>query len=189
MNHIFVRLLKKTSRSLLVYVAGGALLTTAAVVLSLLGTLSRVSSLRTPGGVPITTRGAYSVPTAHKSGWGESAIKTLATWSPIRVANACGMGASSCFKCHNSGRGPAISNDAWHADHEQVNNDCVGCHQGSPYLLKKSLAHAGLIADPRLVPAKACATCHQSANLKTLVAAYMKAGVPPKKTSAPPQQK
>lgn len=131
---------------------------------------------------PLSSPAHYTYHTPAPAGWGASAIRKIhysfAACSPIAAANACGMGASSCFKCHASGRGPAISKSPWHSDHEQVNNDCVGCHQGSPWILKKSLAHAGMIANPLTVPEKSCATCHQGANISKLVASYTKLSTP-----------
>src|SRR5674476_843754 len=63
------------------------------------------------------------------SGWGREAIgnvrEYVAAISPIANANACGMGASSCFKCHNGIRAEAPKMDAktapWHFNHESVN--------------------------------------------------------------------
>ena len=174
MNRAFNSILKKASRSVFFYATCITLLTVVAVVWSILS-----ASPETPSVVH-----AYSAPAAHKGAWGESAISSFhgsfAACSPIAAANACGMGASSCFKCHTSGRGPAIDNSVWHTDHQQVDNDCVGCHKGSPWIMKKSLAHAGLIADPRTTPQTSCATCHQGGDLKKLVASYMKVNAPQK---------
>ena len=102
------------------------------------------------------------------SGWGREAIghvqEYVAAISPIANANACGMGASSCFKCHNGIRAIAPKMDAktapWHVNHESVNGDCVGCHKGNERLIKKELAHTGLIKDPRMRVADTCDTCH-----------------------------
>ena len=176
MSRVFVGMLKRVSRSALFYATCITLLTVVAVAWSLLAA--------TPS-APSAMHAYSSAPAAHKGGWGESAISSFhgsfSACSPIAAANACGMGASSCFKCHSSCRGPAIDNSVWHTDHAQVNNDCVGCHKGSPWILRKSLAHAGLIADPRMTPEKSCATCHQGRNLKDLVANYMKVSAPQQK--------
>ncbi len=67
------------------------------------------------------------------TGWGSESLVELQTGlekiSPIALANACGMGASSCFKCHNGKRAAAANMDAakapWHADHKKVNNSQV----------------------------------------------------------------
>ena len=117
-----------------------------------------------------------------RSGWGQESISGLrgyaAALSPIANANACGMGASSCFKCHNGARAPAPKMDAktapWHKDHSSVNGDCVGCHKGNDRLIKKELAHTGLIKDPRTKVAATCETCHKSGNAAQLNSRYQK---------------
>ncbi|HKJ89096.1 MAG TPA: hypothetical protein VKA48_11390 [Gammaproteobacteria bacterium] len=101
--------------------------------------------------------------------------------APIRVANACGIGATSCFKCHNKGRrGPAPAMDAktdpWHPDHSEVNHDCDGCHQGNPRLMVKGIAHRDMFADPRKHPQKACASCHAGAKVSKLLSKYKNVG-------------
>lgn len=97
---------------------------------------------------------------------------------PIRVANACGLGASSCFRCHNGRRAGAPPMDPeqnpWHVQHQTVNNSCAGCHQGNPRLMKEEIAHAGMFADPRQQPAEACFSCHTSADAQGLVDTYLK---------------
>lgn len=115
------------------------------------------------------------------SGWGQEAIGGLqeyaAVLSPIASANACGMGASSCFKCHNGTRAAAPKMDAktapWHWDHKSVNGDCVGCHKGNERLIKKELAHTELIKDPR-VKVATCDACHKSGNTAELNKRYQK---------------
>lgn len=95
---------------------------------------------------------------------------------PIRLANACGLGASSCFRCHNGKRAPAPGGGAeknpWHVQHQTVNYSCAGCHQGNPRLMKQNIAHKGLLADPRKDPATGCFGCHTSADAQSLVDAY-----------------
>ncbi len=176
MSQVFIRTFKRASHSILFYATCITILTVVAVVWSLLSA--------TPP-MPRSALHTHRMPAVHKNGWGASAISNIhesfATCSPIAAANACGMGASSCFKCHSSGRGPAVSDSPWHTDHEPVNNDCVGCHGGSPWILRKSLAHAGLIADPLKVPQKACASCHQNGDVSKLVAGYMKVSAPQQK--------
>lgn len=97
---------------------------------------------------------------------------------PIRVANACGLGASSCFRCHNGKRaeepGSDPAKDPWHVHHKTVNNSCVGCHQGNPRLMKQDIAHKDLVANPRMEPATSCFTCHTSADAQGLVDVYLK---------------
>ncbi len=102
-------------------------------------------------------------------GWGAETIADLQTglrqFSPIALANACGMGASSCFKCHNGKRAAAPGMDAakspWHVNHNKVNNSCVGCHKGNPRLMKEDLAHAGMLKGPK-GGKEACGSCHTS---------------------------
>lgn len=115
---------------------------------------------------------------AAPSGWGAEAIAdvrdAMRAVSPIAEANACGMGASSCFKCHNGTRAKAPGNDAWHNDHRSVDNSCAGCHKGNARLIKKELAHADMVKDPRPKAAELCASCHKSGNLADLTKAYAK---------------
>ncbi len=109
------------------------------------------------------------VQTAGTGGWGTESLMEvrdgLSQFSPIALANACGMGASSCFKCHNGKRAAAPTMDAakapWHADHKKVNNSCVGCHKGNPRLMKEAMAHSGMLKAPR-EGAEACGSCHKS---------------------------
>ncbi len=116
------------------------------------------------------------------SGWGEEAIGDLreyaAALSPIASANACGMGASSCFKCHNGTRAAAPKMDAkagpWHLEHKSVNGSCVGCHKGKDRLVKKELAHEGMIKNPRVKAADTCDACHKSGNTAELNKRYQK---------------
>ena len=116
------------------------------------------------------------------SGWGQEAITDLreyaAALSPIASANACGMGASSCFKCHNGTRAAAPKMDRktapWHLDHKSVNGSCVGCHKGKDRLIKKELAHEGMIIDSRLKVAEACDVCHKTGNSAELNKRYQK---------------
>lgn len=101
------------------------------------------------------------------SGWGSETLQavggSLQNLSPIPLANACGLGASSCFRCHNDRRAPAPAKGPeapWHVEHDKVNYSCAGCHQGNPRILKKDIAHANLIANSVSEPAKTCASCH-----------------------------
>ena len=131
-------------------------------------------------------------PVAGGSGWGDEVQHAIAALSPIQLANACGLGASSCFKCHNDKRAalPVMKNP-WHDDHRKSNYSCAGCHKGNPRLLKKRLAHRELIADPRLAPRR-CKVCHLSDEPSGLVARYQNpqprkrpAKTVPMKTSKP----
>ena len=113
-------------------------------------------------------------------GWGSEALQSIhanvALFSPIKPANACGLGASSCFKCHNGSRAKApdmeLKTAPWHVQHEKVNYSCAGCHAGNPRLMKKDLAHTRLIIDPRTEPTKTCFTCHEGADKNDLLKTY-----------------
>lgn len=116
----------------------------------------------------------------EQEGWGSEVLQAIyengVLQSPIRLANACGLGASSCFKCHNGSRAekpkmdPATS--PWHAQHATVNNSCAGCHQGNPRIIKKEVAHANLVADPRAASVELCAACHSGGNAADLLKTY-----------------
>lgn len=103
------------------------------------------------------------------AGWGAEAVSALADSaskvSPIPLANACGLGASSCFKCHNGTRAAKPEMDAakapWHANHAKVNNSCVGCHKGNSRIMKEDVAHAKMVAKPRDNTADSCGSCHK----------------------------
>ncbi|MFA5371237.1 MAG: hypothetical protein WC053_07295 [Sideroxydans sp.] len=106
---------------------------------------------------------------AVATGWGAEATAAVAEGvarlSPISLANACGLGASSCFKCHNGKRAAKPDMDAvkspWHAQHKKVNNSCVGCHNGNSRIMKQDIAHAKMISKPRDNTTDACGNCHQ----------------------------
>ncbi|MDO9226066.1 MAG: cytochrome c3 family protein [Pseudomonadota bacterium] len=132
-------------------------------------------------GVALFAAGGKSIEgttTAQSQAWGSESLADLRSGldmiSPIALANACGMGASSCFKCHNGKRASAPNMDAakapWHAQHKKVNNSCVGCHKGNPRLMKEDMAHAGMLKGPR-AGADACGDCHKS-DLAKLEAVY-----------------
>jgi hypothetical protein len=107
--------------------------------------------------------------------WGEEALATQADrgWpqSLIAPANACGLGASSCFQCHNGFRASAPSAERWHAQHDGVNHSCAGCHKGNARIMREEMAHRNMIADPRTQPAESCASCHRE-DLDQLVSSY-----------------
>jgi len=113
------------------------------------------------------------------TGWGGEATAALvegaAQLSPIALANACGLGASSCFKCHNGKRADQPGMDAnkspWHAQHAKVNNSCVGCHKGNSRIMKEDVAHAKMLAKPRDNSADACGSCHKG-DLSKVQGAY-----------------
>jgi hypothetical protein len=99
----------------------------------------------------------------------------------VRPANACGLGASSCFRCHNGQRAPEPATDPatapWHGEHARVNHSCAGCHKGNPRLMREQMAHQGMIVDPRKSPDETCASCHRSASeLEDLLARYQGIG-------------
>lgn len=115
-----------------------------------------------------------------QDGWGSEVLQAIyangVLQSPIRLANACGLGASSCFKCHNGSRAekpkmdPATS--PWHTQHATVNNSCAGCHRGNPRIIKKEVAHANLVADPRSPSAELCTACHSGGDAADLLKSY-----------------
>jgi hypothetical protein len=115
-----------------------------------------------------------------KEGWGAESLAAVhegvSGFSLISVANACGLGASSCFKCHNGTRADAPNEDPatapWHAEHRTVNNSCAGCHNGNPRIIRKEMAHNKLIANPRQHTEQSCASCH-SADADTKVTRYL----------------
>jgi hypothetical protein len=112
-------------------------------------------------------------------GWGAEAARASSasdlSWLPMAPANACGLGASSCFKCHNGKRADAPNTDPvkapWHAQHAKVDNSCVGCHKGNPRVMKQELAHAKMIAKPKDNSQQSCSTCH-TADLAKVQGAY-----------------
>ena len=121
------------------------------------------------------------VRTAAQDGWGSESLSqvyaSLSDISPISLANACGLGASSCFKCHNGKRAGAANMDnekaPWHSQHAKVNNSCAGCHQGNPRLMKEKMAHNRMLGDPRTDLQQACSTCHSGDDLNELSKLYM----------------
>lgn len=99
--------------------------------------------------------------------WGSEALAEISEGlqkvSPIPLANACGLGASSCFRCHNGRRAELPGNDEnspWHVDHDKVNYSCAGCHNGNPRILKQVIAHKNLITNPLAHPEASCSSCH-----------------------------
>ncbi len=126
---------------------------------------------------PERTDVAAAAPQAA-GGWGSEAVAEVRDMmravSPIAEANACGMGASSCFKCHNGTRAAAPGDAKWHSDHKSVDNSCAGCHKGNARLIKKELAHAEMVKDPRAKANELCASCHKTGNAADLAKAYAK---------------
>lgn len=109
-----------------------------------------------------------AIKTTHdttEDAWGQVALSpvdsVLRQVSPLPFANACGLGASSCFRCHNGKRAEAPSDDAWHTDHAKVNFSCAGCHNGNPRIIKQAIAHKDMIPDPRTTPEQSCSSCHK----------------------------
>jgi hypothetical protein len=119
---------------------------------------------------------AAAAPAPHAPEWGAEALAALPghplVQSVIAPANACGLGASSCFKCHNGFRAKAPSDGAWHGHHDSVDQSCVGCHKGNARLAKQELAHRNLIRDPRKQPGETCAGCHRGADAGKFLSAY-----------------
>lgn len=142
------------------------------------GSLSGLYGWLDANTVPATT----SQQPAGLHGWGAEALLTLGeqvqTLSPVPLANACGLGASSCFRCHNGRRAELPPADPWHQDHSQVNYSCVGCHQGNPRVLKQDISHRGLSADPRTTPEASCSSCHNSNEVPQLLSRYQSGSHP-----------
>ena len=140
-------------------------------------------------GLALWTFGApRGAPDAAQSAgaWGDEALQAepgaaaaVADWLPLAPANACGLGASSCFKCHNGKRAALPTADPvkgpWHLQHSKVNNSCVGCHHGNPRVMKEDVAHNKLVAKPRDDTAGSCAGCH-TGDLDKVKNAYAQGG-------------
>jgi len=117
--------------------------------------------------------------------WGAEALNAVyrgvAQSSPIRLANACGSGASSCFKCHDGRHAIAPKYDAktdpWHLQHKAVEHDCYGCHKGNERIIKKEIAHVGMIKDP-LTKSEVCTSCHKPDEVAKLLPSYQKIAKP-----------
>lgn len=118
------------------------------------------------------------MPVADDGSWSGDVMANIhegiVTGSPIPVANACGLGISSCFKCHTGKRAALPSTQAWHEQHAKVNHSCVGCHKGNERLMLQRMAHKDLIADPRTMPQEMCSQCHTDGNVQTLLDNYQK---------------
>ena len=121
-----------------------------------------------------------SLQTAGHDGWGSEALSMAydgISSSIIPLANACGVGSSSCYKCHNGKRAGAPNMDStkapWHKEHAKVNKSCAGCHKGNPRLMREKMAHNRMISDPRDEIQKACSTCHKGDDLETLNKPYI----------------
>ncbi|MBF0218069.1 MAG: hypothetical protein HQL49_00865 [Gammaproteobacteria bacterium] len=119
------------------------------------------------------------VPGGEDGSWSANVLaeihEGIVTASPIGIANACGLGASSCFKCHNGTRAALAAPKPWHTEHEKVNHSCVGCHDGNERLMLKEMAHKELVGNPILTPEKYCMNCHKDADMQTLVGKYQSA--------------
>jgi nitrate/TMAO reductase-like tetraheme cytochrome c subunit len=113
-------------------------------------------------------------------GWGSEALEIIhdqaQQLSPIAFANACGLGASSCFRCHNDKRAKAPDyspvESSWHAQHKSVNYSCTGCHKGNPRILKQEIAHKDLVVNAAAQPEKTCASCHSGDDTARLLSVY-----------------
>ncbi len=132
--------------------------------------------------IPAPVASAPGEATPGTPAWGSEALDVVRehafAMAPLSVANACGMGASSCFKCHNGTRAPAAKTDRktspWHPEHATVNDSCVGCHGGNPRVIKKDIAHTNMEKDPR-ASVEHCAKCHQAGNAPNLLKSYQTA--------------
>ncbi len=119
------------------------------------------------------------MPVAEDGGWTSEVLaeihEGIVTASPIPVANACGLGASSCFKCHNGKRAEEPAPQTWHIQHAKVNHSCAGCHKGNERLMLKNMAHKQLIGDPRKNAQQTCMSCHKDSDTQSLLGQYQKA--------------
>lgn len=119
------------------------------------------------------------MPVADDGSWSSEVLaeihEGIVTGSPIPLANACGLGASSCFKCHNGKRAAEPGPQAWHAQHEKVNHSCAGCHKGNERLMLKNMAHKDLVGNPINKPQETCMSCHKDVDVQTLVGKYQTA--------------
>ena len=117
------------------------------------------------------------IPGGESDGWSHTVLsgvhEVIITASPVEIANACGLGASSCFKCHNGKRAAAPAEKPWHTEHKKVNHSCAGCHKGNERLMVKDMSHRGLIADSRTKTQETCLECHKDANSGELINKYM----------------
>lgn len=115
-------------------------------------------------------------PVADDGSWSSEVLENvhekMVAHSPIPVANACGLGASSCFKCHSGKRADKPSDAMWHQEHASVNHSCVGCHKGNERLMLKNMAHKDLIGDPRVKSEETCVTCHTDGDAQALLDKY-----------------
>lgn len=119
------------------------------------------------------------IPGGEDGSWSSEVLaeihEGIITASPVDMVNACGLGASSCFKCHNGKRAEAPGPQKWHTEHAKVNGSCVGCHSGNQRLMVKNMAHRKLIVDPRLKSEETCMSCHKDVEPAALVDKYMNA--------------
>jgi hypothetical protein len=128
----------------------------------------------------ITSATSYATPS-----WGTEVLNAVsrgvAKLSPIQLANACGAGASSCFKCHDGRRASAPKYDEqtgpWHLHHKTVDHSCVGCHKGNERIIKKEIAHVSLISDSR-TKSEVCTSCHKPEEVAKLLPRYKKIAKP-----------
>lgn len=132
---------------------------TFSVIMAVIAVLASVGQFAEPQQVAQSDHGAWGAESQFVLRDGLQSI------SPIALANACGLGASSCYKCHNGKRAAAPNMDAakspWHAQHGKVNNSCVGCHKGNPRIMVEASAHTGLVKAPH-TGAEVCGDCHKA---------------------------
>lgn len=144
-----------------------------AVVLAVAGVVAVMFQSGEPNKEAVASAQSGQLP---ESGWGAESLEvaehTGGALQLIPLANACGLGASSCFKCHNGKRAEKPSTMDWHTQHSSVNNSCAGCHNGNPRLLKKSIAHRDLIINPVKQPEPTCFSCHSGGDAQALVGKY-----------------
>ncbi len=118
-----------------------------------------------------------TIPDPDEAGWGAASLQVDAgtgrQFQLISLANACGLGSSSCFKCHNGSRAEQPAAEPWHTQHDNVNRSCDGCHGGNPRLMKESMSHRGLVVNPIEQPQEYCYKCHAGSDAPALLGQYV----------------
>jgi hypothetical protein len=118
----------------------------------------------------------HGMPMADNGDWSGQVLSTLhegiVVGSPIPVANACGLGASSCFKCHNGKRAAKASEEVWHTEHAEVNHSCVGCHKGNERLMLERMAHKDLLTKSMDQAKEICGDCHTGDEAAGMIEKY-----------------
>lgn len=116
----------------------------------------------------------------YRAAWGSSVVEKHDEAAPaadladsvIPPANACGLGASSCYDCHGGVRAEFDEDTAWHDDHADVNHSCEGCHAGNPRMMMDDMAHDGMREIPVDDIEASCADCHDDDELEAYRGQY-----------------